>query len=111
VDDVQGKPLKIEWKRISNSLTVMDSAEYDLLHGRYRALEALLGAFDIRLVQIVYRYYDRATEEQFKTMPKRSCEEAFDKLLDRAVLITDEHHNPHWTLLTPMHEIAAMVNR
>ena len=36
IDYYNGKPLKIEWNKISRHQTIMSSVPYDLIHGRFR---------------------------------------------------------------------------
>lgn len=109
VNAIHGKPLKIKAKRISDSLVVMESAPYDLMYGRYRLLQALIAMFHPRDIYILDIHYDSAFEAAIQKLPVRSREETFQRSLENAVLTTDEHYNPHWTLNTPMHELASAL--
>jgi hypothetical protein len=60
IDYYNGKPLKIEWNTISRHQAIMSSVPYDLIHGRFRFLEALLNVFDMEEILITEKLFDCA---------------------------------------------------
>lgn len=89
VDYYNGKPLKIEWNKETRHRTMMSSVPYDLIHGRYRFLEALLNVFDPEEICITDKSYSAVHDRYFMEQERRWMELEMDRLL--AATVQEEH--------------------
>jgi hypothetical protein len=96
VDYYNGKPLKIEWNKVSRHQTIMSSVPYDLIHGRFRFLEALLNVFDPEEICITDKSYSAVHDRYFMDQERRWKELEMDRLLAATVLEQHARRGSYW---------------
>jgi hypothetical protein len=100
VDYFNGKPLKIEWNKVSRHRTIMSSTPYDVIHGRFRFLEALLNVFDPEEILITDKNYSAAHDRDFVQQQRRLREFELERLLSDAVFEQHPKRGAYWKLDT-----------
>jgi hypothetical protein len=91
VDYYNGKPIKLDWVKAPEGQLIARTLPYDVAHGKYRFLEALLNVFDAEEIRIVKKEYPRQQEELFfKKEDTRIIEYELRQLLDHTVPFRDK---------------------
>ncbi len=91
VDYYNGKPIKLYIEDMPADQLWINSIPYDLAHGRFRFLEALLNTFDPEEIIITKKEYDPFHYQwHFKRENARINEYELAQLLDHASSFTDK---------------------
>lgn len=98
VDYYNGKPLKQDWRKASNGELLVHSLPYDVAHGKFRFLEALLNVFDPDEIIITQKEYNQGQDKLFfQKEDTRIIEYELAQILDHAIACKDESGN-YWQL-------------
>ena len=98
VDYHNGKPIKLDFDVQENGDIWVSSNAYDISHGRFRFLEALLSVFDLEEIIITDKDYPHGLDELLDTNTKR--EDCETQVLKNIIEQTIEHFGniTYWTL-------------
>ncbi len=90
-DYYNGKPLKLDWKTTPGGQILANSMAYDIAHGKFRFLEALLNVFDMDEIVITRKEYLRLNPFlDFRPEDARTTEYELELFVEHAIPVTEE---------------------
>lgn len=100
IDDHNGKPLKLGWKKEKDGRILLDATMYDLYQGKYLLLEALLFMFDHNDIMITKKDDLNLNEAYPIDENSRISAPEMERLMNYLVAIEDVENGQHYRIDT-----------